>query len=113
MPEAGWIRMYHPDQSEEPPDPDDPEDADKVATVTRESYDTVWTRRGWVNLDAESPDLGDYPEKATEVISWIDSDPDLAEDRARYAIEQEEAKEGGGFPTVISHAEKVIDQTEE
>lgn len=109
MPDAGWIRMYHPDQWDGVPDPDDPEDASKVATVTKESYDVVWARRGWVNLDAHDQFVEDYPEQAGRIVDWIGDD----HDRARYALTREEDRDGGGFTTVISHAEKVLAEQDE
>lgn len=58
MPDPGWVRIYHPDQLDDPdvlPDPDDPEglDNDKFATVTEEAYNDAWARRGWKNLDED------------------------------------------------------------
>lgn len=47
----GWVRMYHPNQHDEIPDPDDPNDAVKFATVTQKAFDTVWSKRGWVDID--------------------------------------------------------------
>lgn len=117
MPEDGWVRMYHPDQVDSVPDPDDPEDATKVALVTQESYDRVWEPRGWKNADADRENaeavVEDMPEKAGERIAWID-DADSPEDarlRAQAALDDEEAREGGGRTTVISHAEAVLAST--
>jgi len=65
MPEAGWVRIYHPDQVDHTPDPDEPDDALYVGLVTQEAYDGVWQRRGFVNLDAEAEATAETVEAAT------------------------------------------------
>jgi hypothetical protein len=112
MVDAGWVRVYHPDQVDHVPDPDEPDDARMIGTVTSESFELVWKRRGFVDLDevleASSPE--DMPEKATERIAWIDEDPALAHVRAQTALEDEEARGEHARSSVVDHAESVIEE---
>jgi hypothetical protein len=114
MPDEGWVRIYHPDHYDSVPDPDEPEDESKYATVTVESFETMWQKRGWVNLDeaAEAVDLQDMPEDAKGRIAWIDEDPVLRVTRARTVLDDEEAREHPRT-TVVEHAENVITSAEE
>jgi hypothetical protein len=113
----GWVRIYHPDQVDEPPNPDNPDDANKFALATSEAFRDVWEPRGFVDLDAtrDASASDNMPEKAADRIKWIDSPQDVhvRVARARAALEDEEAREAEARTTVISHAEDVILTSEE
>lgn len=120
MPDPGWVRIYHPDQLEDPdtlPDPDDPDglDNDKFATVTAESYRDAWTRRGWRNLDEDRAGAAadQLPEKAADRIAWIDDTDTLANRQARATavLNDERTRDDGGRSTVVAHAEQVLSNT--
>jgi hypothetical protein len=120
MPEAGWVRIYNPEQLEDPdvlPDPDDPDykDSTDFATVTEESYELAWKRRGWKNLDEDragaSPE--NMPERANDRIAWVDA-ADSEHDRkmrATAVLRDENSRGVDGRSTVIDHAEAVLSDT--
>lgn len=108
----GWVRIYHPDQCDSPPNPDDPEDAIKFGVVTKESFNLVWERRGFVDLDAVREDATGLPEKATDRVAWIDEPEDVPTRlvRARAVLDDEVARGTDARTTVLDHAYAVINE---
>lgn len=107
---ADLVWMYHPQQGEDVPDPTDEEtDGNRVSQVTRESYDGVWKKRGWLLVPDVEGQRDEVPDSVADITEWLDSAPDdnTKRARAKAALDVEQESDSPR-KTVVQKAEAVL-----